>query len=157
MIIVGALAVLFPVLATVAVSVTLGVLLVVYGAMQIIDAIRRRNSGDALPEALTGALAVLAGALILISPGIGALSLTVVLAAYFFADALTRTVFAFRKRSGGRRGWLIVGAVLSLLLALVIALGLPGSAAVVLGLLFGVHALFAGAVLIAAGFQDRRA
>ena len=103
-----------------------------------------------------GALGVIAGVLILLSPGVGTLSLTVVLAAYFLADAVTRFVFAFRKRSSGRRGFLIAGGVLSLLLGLIIALGLPGSAFYVLGLLFGVHALFAGALMIASGFQARR-
>ncbi|MEQ8432831.1 MAG: HdeD family acid-resistance protein [Oceanicaulis sp.] len=157
LILAGALAVLFPIIATFAISLTLGVLLVVYGAIQIIDAIRRRGSGDALPEALMGALGVVAGVLILISPGVGALSITVILAAFFAADAVTRLIFAFRKRSIGRRGWLIAGGVLSLLLALVIGVALPGSAAYVLGLLFGAHALFAGAVMIATGLQSRGA
>lgn len=157
LIIAGALAVLFPILATAALSLTLGVLLVVYGVVQIIDGFRRRGSGDALPEGLMGALGVAAGVLILITPGVGALSLTLVLAAYFIADAVTRIGFALRKRSSGRRGGLIAGGVLSLALGLIIALGLPGSALYVLGLLFGIHALFAGALLVTVGARPRTA
>ncbi|XBQ15449.1 MAG: DUF308 domain-containing protein [Oceanicaulis sp.] len=155
LLIVGVLAIIFPAVATVTLSLVIGAALVVYGLVQIIDGFRRRGSGDALPEALFGVLGVFAGVLILVSPGVGALSLTVVLAVYFAIDAITRTGFAFRGRSSGRRGWLIGGAILSALLALIILAGLPGSAAFVIGLLFGAHALFAGAVLLVTGFSGR--
>ena len=114
-----------------------------------LDAFRKRSTGDTILELVMGVLSIAAGVVILIAPGTGMLSLTLVLGAFFAADGVMRLIHAFRGDGGARRGWLIGGGVLSLLLAGLIVFALPGSAAYTIGLLFGVHLLFLGVSLIA--------
>ena len=146
----GVFAIGFPVIASAAVTLTVGALLIIYGVLHAVDAWRKRGSGDGLPEALLAVTGVIAGVLTLLAPGVGALSLTLVLGFYFAFDGFMRLGFSFRAQSRGRRPWLIASGVLSLALSALLVLGLPGTSLYALGLLFGVHALFAAAMLFAA-------
>ena len=148
--ILGLFAIGFPVVASAAVTLTVGALLVVYGVLHAVDAWRKRSAGDALPEGLIAVAAVVAGVLTILSPTAGALSLTLVLGFYFAFDGFMRLGFSFRAESRGRRPWLIASGVLSLALSALLVVGLPGTSLYALGLLFGVHALFAAAMLFAA-------
>lgn len=148
--ILGVFAIGFPSIASAAVTLTVGALLVIYGGLHAVDAWRKRGSGDALPEVLLAVTGAIAGVLTLLAPGIGALSLTLVLGFYFAFDGFMRLGFSFRARSRGRRPWLIASGILSLALSALLVIGLPGTSLYALGLLFGVHALFASAMLFAA-------
>lgn len=144
LLIVGGLAILFSWTATIALTLLVGALLIVSGIAQLFDAFNRRSAGDTVLEFVIGVIGLIAGGIILFSPGTGIFALTVVLGAFFAADGVIRLIFAFRPESQARRGWLIFGGVLSLVLAALILFGLPGTAAFAVGLLFGVHALFLG-------------
>ena len=144
LLIVGVLAIFFSYTATVALTLLVGALLIISGLIQLFDAFSRRSAGDTLLELFIGVISLVAGAIILFSPGTGIFALTVVLGAFFGADGVIRLIFAFRRESYGRRGWLIFGGILSLVLAALILFGLPGTAGFTVGLLFGVHALFLG-------------
>ena len=152
--ILGIFAIGFPVIASAAVTLTVGALLVVHGVLHAVDAWRKRGGGDALPEGLISAAALVAGVLTVLSPSAGALSLTVVLGLYFAFDGFARLGFAFRAQSRGRRPWLIASGLISLVLSAILVLGLPGTSLYAIGLLFGVHALFAAAMLFAAAFAS---
>lgn len=152
----GLFAVAFPAIASAAVTLTVGALLVVYGVLHAVDAWRKRGSGDALPEVLLAVTGVVAGVLTLLAPGVGALSLTLVLGVYFAFDGVMRLGFSLRAASRGRRPWLIASGALSLALSALLVLGLPGTSLYALGLLFGVHALFAAAMLFATAFTIGR-
>lgn len=152
LLIIGALAIIFPFVATVAVSLLIGALLVVLGVLQFFDAFRRRSAGDTLLEVIIGVISLIAGIIILFDVETGIFSLTVVLGAFFAADGVLRLFFAFRRpETQARRGWLIFGGILSLVLAALILFGLPQTVGFAVGLLFGVHVLFLGISLLILG------
>lgn len=146
MLIAGAFAIVFPLIASVAYTFFFGALLIVGGSVQAYSGAKRMRRRRGWLEFAIGLIGIIGGVLIFISPMAGLLSLTLLLGAFFFADGVLRLVLANR---ADHRTWTIAGGLLSLALGLLIAFGLPATAFYALGLLWGVHALFVGAAYLA--------
>jgi uncharacterized membrane protein HdeD (DUF308 family) len=100
----GIVAFIWPGITAAALAAIIGAWAVVTGVVEIVAAIRLRREirGEWL-LAVTGVISVIAGGLILLAPGIGAISIAMVIGAYaLFAGALMVT-FAVRQRLAGRR------------------------------------------------------
>lgn len=152
----GGFAILYPLVASVAYSLFFGAMLITGGGLQIWDAFRRRGSGEFWFELGLGALALITGAIFLLEPGAGVISLTLVFAIFFIIDASMRFLLASRPRVKDRRWWIIVGGLLSLILGLIILFGLPETALYTVGILWGVHAIFLGTHFTAAALALRK-
>lgn len=147
MLIAGGVAIVFPLIASVAYTLFLGALLLVSGFVQSFSGLSHLRRKRGWLELAFGLLAIAAGVVIFLFPPAGILSLTILLGAYFIADAVFRFLVA-RKKSD-HRTWAIVGGLLSLALGLFILFGLPATAFYTVGLLWGIHALFIGAAYLA--------
>jgi uncharacterized membrane protein HdeD (DUF308 family) len=104
-------------------------------------------------------LTIVAGAWILIAPLTGAITLTVVLVAWFWAIGVTRLLAWWRMRRVERSWTIGLNGAISLLLGILIWADLPSSATWAIGLLVGIELLFAGSGLIMtalAGWQLAR-
>jgi uncharacterized membrane protein HdeD (DUF308 family) len=103
-------------------------------------------------------LGVVVGALLIGWPVSGAMSLTLALLIYFVADGIFSIMFglAHQRSMSGRWGWLVVNGIVDLFLVGVIAFGLPGSAAWILGLLVGIDLVYGGVALIALSLTARK-
>jgi uncharacterized membrane protein HdeD (DUF308 family) len=79
------------------------------------------------------------------------ISLTFVLIAYFLIDGIASIMMAVEHRQGPSRGWgwLIVSGIIDVILAIMLFLGLPGTAAWAIGLLVGIDLVFGGVSLVA--------
>ncbi|MBW8910856.1 MAG: HdeD family acid-resistance protein [Sphingomonas sp.] len=105
---------------------------------------------------LRGVLGILLGILTLALPAIALGSLIILFAAYMLADGLLGVVSAIRAAQRNERwGWLLVEGMLGIIAGL-IALFLPGAAALSLVLLASVWAIVSGAALLTAGVRLRR-
>jgi hypothetical protein len=106
---------------------------------------------------LSGALATLAGLVLLIQPMSGALSLTLVMIAFFIVEGVATIMYAVehRRELSGRWEWMLVSGVIDLVLAGVILMGFPGTAAWALGLLLGINMIFGGSALLAMALHAR--
>ena len=157
LIVVGVLALVLPPLATLAVTLLLGWLFVFSGAFGIVISLWLRHAPGFWWSLLSGVLAIAVGLLLLASPVQGAVTLTVVLVAFFLIDGVASIMFALHHRHdpGGRWGFILVSGIVTLVLAAVILAGLPGSAAWVLGLLFGIDMLFSGIALATVALMSR--
>jgi uncharacterized membrane protein HdeD (DUF308 family) len=157
LIVVGVLALVLPPLATLAVTLLLGWLFVLSGASGIVISLWLRHAPGFWWSLLSGVLAIAVGLLLLASPVQGAVTLTVVLVAFFLIDGVASIMFALHHRHdpGGRWGFILVSGIVTLVLAAVILAGLPGSAAWVLGLLFGIDMLFSGIALATVALMSR--
>lgn len=159
LILLGAIAIIAPGFATLAASVLLGWLLLIGGVFGVIAAF---SAGTSAPGSwwhlLTAALYLLAGIALLWAPVAGALTLTIILAAYLLAAGVAKVVLAFRYRPSlpGTWAWMLVTGLIDIALGLLIASGLPGSALWVLGLMIGIDLLFSGVALVAAAIHFRR-
>lgn len=153
----GLLAIVMPHVATLAAGIVIGALFLVNGVVGAVTSFRARRSGRILAGFLMGLLGIAAGAVLLLQPFAGIVALTLFLAAYLVASGLLRGWFAWKLRPA--EGWRMVGAagMLSVVLGLIIATGLPGNALWVLGLIVGVDLVFSGVALLAIVSAVRRA
>jgi uncharacterized membrane protein HdeD (DUF308 family) len=158
MIILGILAVAAPVWATFAVDIYVGWLFLISGVIGLVAMFSARNFPGFLWTFATALLFVVVGGLLLSKPAEGALSLTIVLTAFFIVEGIFQAVAALIYRDGmpGTWGWMLVSGLADLVLAAVIISGWPGSVAWVLGLLVGINLLTSGwaIVMVALGARD---
>ena len=150
LLILGTLAVLAPVIASVAATVFFGWLLLVSGVVGLIATLRARGApgfGWSLVSALLG---IVAGGLLLFYPLQGTLSLTAVLIAFLVVEGVVSIMYALEHRSAlsGRWGWMLASGILDVALGVFLFLGLPGTALWALGLLIGINMLFGGWALV---------
>jgi uncharacterized membrane protein HdeD (DUF308 family) len=140
----GAAAILVPAVASVAIATFVGWLLVLAGAFIGAHAWAMRRHAGVGKRAVTAVLALAAGVCILAFPLTGTLTLTFLLAAWFFATGVLLVLEGAQVR--GRPGWELVvfNGLLSLLLGFLVAVDLPSSAAWAIGLLVGVNLIFWG-------------
>src|SRR5713226_5209631 len=110
MIVLGALAIVAPVLATLAVDVYVSWLFLFSGTIGLVAMFSARNVPAFLWTLVTALLSVAVGVLLLWQPIEGVLSLTIVLTAFFIVEGIFQTVTALIYREGipGSWGWLLV-------------------------------------------------
>jgi uncharacterized membrane protein HdeD (DUF308 family) len=150
LLILGTLAVLAPVIASVAAAVFFGWLLLISGIVGLVTTFRARQAPGFWWSLLSALLGIIAGGLLLVWPLQGTLSLTAVLIAFLFIEGVVSIMYALEHRNAlsGRWGWMLASGVLDVALGLFLFLGLPGTALWALGLLIGINMLFGGWSLI---------
>ena len=158
MIILGVLAVAAPAFATLTVDIYVGWLFLISGVLGLIAMFSARNVPGFLWTLVTALLSIVVGGVLLWKPAEGAVSLTIVLTAFFIVEGIFQAVAAFiyREAIPSTWGWLLASGLADLALAAIIVAGWPGTAAWVLGLLVGVNLLTTGwaVVMVALGARD---
>ncbi len=143
----GALAMIFPVVFSISLELIIGWLLVFAGAMGLFNAFSYNGTGPFFAAFLTGLMALAVGIYFIFNPFHGLLVLTLTLAAIFLVDGTFRMVAAFELRPSRGWGWVMFSGLLSIVLGLLILSGLPSASAVLIGLLFGINMFFYGLAL----------
>lgn len=144
LVLLGMAAIAMPLFSTIAATIWIGWALLASGALMLLHALFAWRWPSSLWSILVALLYLSAGSYILYAPLTGALSLTFVMAALFIAEGFFEIIQAFRMRSVGGWGWVLFSGVAAVAAGVLIAMQLPGSAAWVLGLLFGVNLLSTG-------------
>lgn len=159
LLILGALAIVLPPLATLGVTIFLGWILLISGAVGLAMTFMTRGAPGFRWSLLSGILGIAAGAVLLLFPVSGAFSLTLVLIAFFVVEGVASIMYALehKKQLTGRWGWMLMSGVVDLILAAIILAGLPGTALWALGVLVGINMVFGGASLIGLGLAARNA
>jgi uncharacterized membrane protein HdeD (DUF308 family) len=132
-----------------------GVLLLAAGVLEIFNAFKERRSRRFVPHLLVGLLMFVVGGLFVVRPLVGLAAVTLLLAGYFFASGLFRTITSAVDRYEGW-GWDLFSGAVSLLLGVVVFAQWPISALWVVGALVGVELMLRGAALMAAAMALRR-
>jgi uncharacterized membrane protein HdeD (DUF308 family) len=158
MIVLGVLAVAAPTFATLTVDIYVGWLFLISGVLGLIAMFSARNVPGFLWTLVTALLSIVVGGVLLWKPVEGALSLTIVLTAFFIVEGVFQAAAAliYRDAIPSTWGWLLASGLADLALAAIIVAGWPGTAAWVLGLLVGVNLLTTGwaVVMVALGARD---
>jgi uncharacterized membrane protein HdeD (DUF308 family) len=157
LVVLGIIAILVPVLATITFTILIGWLFLISGIVGLVTTFMMRQAPGLWWSLLSGILGVAAGIVLLLWPISGALSLTLLLSAFFIVEGVASIMYAIdhRNQLTGRWGWMLVSGVIDLILAAIIIVGLPGTAEWALGLLVGINLLFGGAALIGMAFAAR--
>lgn len=152
-------AILWPQVSTLAADVFVGWLLMISGIMGLVMMFFAPKVSDFFWALLTGALALFAGVLLIWHPVEGAVTLTLVLVAFFIAEGIFQFVAAFALRSAFPEswGWMLVSGIADLVLAGLIVAGWPSSATWALGLFLGVNLISSGVAITMVASTVRRA
>jgi uncharacterized membrane protein HdeD (DUF308 family) len=160
MVLLGLFSIALPGVATVAVTLTIGWLLLIGGGVGLFAVISGgRSAPDFWWNLFTAIVYILAGLAVLAHPIAGVLTLTIVLAAYLLAGGIMRIFLAvhYRARLPKAWVWVLISGIVDIVLSAIIMMGLPGSAVWVLGLLVGINLLMMGFSLIMVAMHERRA
>ena len=155
----GMAAIVLPLIATVAVEILIGWLLLISGVVGLISTFRMRHAPGFFWSLISAVLAIAAGLVLLRWPLSGALSLTVILTAFFVVEGAASIFYALehKRELTGRWTWMLVSGVLDLFLGGLIFLGLPGTAAWAIGLLVGINMVFGGSAIMSMALLARTA
>ena len=134
----GIVSILVPAITSVTMAIFIGWVLVFAGITTGVHAVTNRSVLRGLEAILT----VIAGLYVLIFPLSGTVTLTFVLAVWFFAGGLLSLAAGTRPRAAPGRSMMLLGGLLSVVLGVLIAVELPSSAAWAIGLLVGVNLIF---------------
>jgi uncharacterized membrane protein HdeD (DUF308 family) len=158
LLILGILAIVLPPIATIAVEVLVGWLLLMSGIVGLIATLRMRGAPGLWWSLLSAVLGIVAGIVLLRWPLSGALSLTLILTVFLVLEGLVSILYALehKRELSGRWGAMLFSGVIDLFLAGVIFAGLPGTAAWAIGLLIGINLVFGGSALIAMALHARK-
>ncbi|HYC17186.1 MAG TPA: HdeD family acid-resistance protein [Pseudolabrys sp.] len=159
LLVLGATAVVLPPIATLAVTILFGWLFLVSGIVGLVTTFWMRHAPGFWWSLISAVLGIIVGAMLLASPVTGALSLTLVLIAFFLIEGAVSIMFALdhRRELSGQWGWMLMSGIIDLVLAIMIFAGLPSTAAWAVGLLVGINMIFGGAALIAMALHARKA
>ena len=158
----GLVAILFGVATFVAPGISLAVLVLLFGAyafvdgvLAIVSAFRRRETDHWGMMLLEGVVGVGAGLVTLFWPGLTALALLYVIAAWALVTGVFEVATAIRLRKVLHDEWLLVlGGLASIGLG-VLLMAYPGTGALALVLWIGAYALVFGVLLVGLAFRLR--
>jgi uncharacterized membrane protein HdeD (DUF308 family) len=147
MVIVGILALLFPLVASVAIVLILGWTLIASGILQGLGLIGAGRVPHFWLELISVVLSIVVGWLLLRNPGGGLLLMTILLIVYFMVEGFSKVILALTIRPFPGWGWVFASGVVGILLAAYLWSNMPVTAAWILGLLLGILLIAEGLAL----------
>jgi len=157
MTILGVLAVIWPQISTVAVDVYVGWLFLLSGVVGLATMFLAQDVQAFLWLLLTAALSLFVGIVLLWHPVEGAVSLTLVLIAFFIVEGIFQIAasVSYRDVFPDSWGWLLGSGIADLILAALIIKAWPSTAGWALGLIVGVNLVTSGAAIIMVALAGR--
>jgi uncharacterized membrane protein HdeD (DUF308 family) len=155
-ILLGIVAMGTPFVAGVAVTLTVGIILIATGVAQFLYAFQSPSFGAGVLRFMFSVLAVLAGISLVSQPAAGLATITLFLAAWFFVDGVWALISGFRWRPQPGWGWMAFSGILSIVLGVMIYRQFPESAVWLVGVLVGIRLVFSGMTMIMMGTVTRK-
>jgi uncharacterized membrane protein HdeD (DUF308 family) len=155
-IIAGIIALGSVVLATVATVFVVGIMMVIAGVAEVLNAFQIKTWGRFLLWLLLGALYIVAGFITFENPLLAAAILTLFLGIALIASGIMRIVLAFSMQAVMPWIWVLLSGIITLLLGLVVVAHWPVSSLYILGIFLGVDLVLAGASWIGIGLGLKR-
>lgn len=152
----GILAVVYPIVSSVAVVVLLGWLLIISGLVQGISLLSARQVPYFWLQLISVILGVLIGFLFLRDPAQGLLTVTLLIIVFFMIEGISKIVFALTIRPLPNWGWVLASGFVGIVLSLILWASLPVTAIWLIGLLLGIELISVGAAIAHLAWQLRR-
>jgi uncharacterized membrane protein HdeD (DUF308 family) len=143
-------------IATVASVLVVGVMMIVAGVAELINAFQIKSWGKFLIWALLGVLYIVAGFVAFENPLLAAVLLTLMLGVSLVASGIVRIILAFSMKRETPWIWVALSSVITLLLGLLILARWPINSVYILGLFLGIDLIMAGAGWIGLGLGLHR-
>jgi uncharacterized membrane protein HdeD (DUF308 family) len=147
MLVLGTAAVIYDVTATLASVFLFGWLLMLAGVMQIVHAFQVRTWSGFFLYLLDGIIRATVGTLMVVYPGSGALTLTLLLSFYFIVGGVFKTIGAMVLQFPSW-GWTVASGLVSIALGVMLALQWPVSGLWFIGFAVGLDLILYGWALL---------
>jgi uncharacterized membrane protein HdeD (DUF308 family) len=144
------------VMATIATVWLVGIMMLIAGVFEVINAFQVKTWGRFLFWLALGILYIVAGFVAFDNPLLTAVWLTLILGAALVASGIVRIFLGFNMKGGTPWGWVVASGVITLLLGIIVLIHWPVSSLYVLGIFLGVDLVFAGASWIGLGLGLRQ-
>ena len=157
LVVLGLLAIVLPPIATLAVEILFGWLFLISGIVGLVTTFSMRQAPGFWWALLSAVLGIAAGIVLLARPVSGVLTLTLILIVFFTIEGVASIMYALehKRELSGRWGWMLASGIVDLIVAGIILVGLPGTAAWAIGILVGINMVFGGSALIAMAMHAR--
>lgn len=157
LLILGIAAIILPQVASVAIEILIGWLLLMSGIVGLWSSFATRHAPGFGWSLLSAVAGIVAGIVLLAWPLSGVVTLTLVLSAFLCVEGVVSIFYALahRRELSGRWGMLLFSGVVDLVLAGLILSGLPASAGWAIGVLVGINMVMGGVALIAMASHAR--
>ncbi|MGB0119793.1 MAG: DUF308 domain-containing protein [Solirubrobacterales bacterium] len=156
LIVLGAVAILFPLFASLAVVKFAGWMMVIAAVFIFGSAFTIHEVGGTIVRILWSLVALIAGLILLLNTDGSVGFLTAILGIYFVFIGLMKLVVAGANRGENGAGWLAVSAILSLIIGLIIIADFNNAKDWAIGLLLGIDFIFAGMTLVMLGSSAKQ-
>ena len=143
-------------LATVGSVIVLGAILFVAGISQIVGALMTRGAGHIILTLLVGVLDIIVGLMLLEHPALGALTITLFVAALLVFGGIFRFFSALWLQMP-QYGWIALSGVISIILGILLWTQWPFSAFWFIGYAVGLSFFFQGIAFTSLAFRLRSA
>jgi Uncharacterized conserved protein len=157
MIICGIAALALPMVSTLAVVLVVGVSLIAGGIIGFVASFSEKKGAGIWLNILWSILAFGVGVYMVMNPGIGAVSLTMVLGALLVVRGATSLFLAFDKDFGSSRIWLGLGGAIGIVLGFIVLFNLMDMSWGLLGTFVGVDFLVSGITMLLVAMMGRKA
>lgn len=133
----------------------LGLLFIIAGVAQLIDACTRHQWKGILGHALIAILYLIGGCLIIYDPVLASVVMTALLAWIFIIIGITRLLMAIILRHDTGWGWLLFGGITSIMLGILMLMQWPYSGLWIIGLFVAIELMVNGwmSIFIALGMK----
>ena len=145
------------VLVTVATVLVVGIMMLIAGVAEVINAFQIKTWGNVLLWLLLSVLYIIAGFVTFENPLLTAALLTLLLGVSLVASGIMRIVLAFSMKEGMPWMWVVLSGVITLLLGGIILAKWPVASLYILGLFLGIDLVFAGVgwIFVGLGLKSR--
>ncbi|BCH22125.1 membrane protein [Mesorhizobium sp. L-8-10] len=156
LVVAGVLAIIYPVISSVAVVVLLGWLLILSGVIQGFGLIGAGQVPHFWLQLISVILAVLIGFLFLRDPEQGLVTVTLLLIVFFMIEGMSKVVFALTIRPFPNWGWVLASGLVGIALSIILLASMPVTAMWLIGLLLGLQLVSVGASIAYLAWQVRK-
>lgn len=156
LVIVGVLAVITPVFASVAAVLFLGWILIISGILQGISLVGAYRVPHFWLQLVSVVLAILVGFLLVRDPNQALLTITLLLIIFLMIEGISKVIFALTIRPFPNWAWVLASGILGIVLSVLLWGSLPGTAAWLIGLLVGIELIAEGAAMAYLAWEVRK-
>lgn len=147
-IILGVIALASPLVAGDYMLMLLAVLVTAAGLVRMVWAFKSPSFDKGFWTFLLGVLTLIAGLAIFANPAMAAEMLAISLVVYLAADGFIEFVWGLTLQGRPGKGWLMMGGIMSILLAFFMFTQMPIPAALVIGVIMGIKLVFIGITML---------
>jgi uncharacterized membrane protein HdeD (DUF308 family) len=153
----GVLAIVFPVISSEALILAIGWLLVISGIVQAVGLISARSAPFAGLQAVSVALSLIIGFLILRYPAVSLVTLSLLVVVFFMIEGVSKIVWALTIRPLAGWQYVLGSGILGVVLSIILILSIDTAASWLLALLVGVQLIAVGASVARLAWLTRQA